>query len=722
MIRARPQLREWIRNYKASQPSESPAANAAIPAGSTNDEEDGSLEEEDAAEVAEAAAAEVAEAEAAEAAEVAEEAVAAVAASDESSQAAASAAPRRPTRGWAGSWSEAEDFVLAYAVRQQLVGAAERSAQEGTRDGPPQIKVSWQAVGTAVGDTLTKRTLKAFRSRTDTWLRKSPDTSEAARYMASQTADEAATRLQASAARAYDAAEYAVGLAVALAAASHSEDPQRERELRDMLAQLRRGAGDGAADGGMEEFDEEQEAVEQAEEKAEEAGAEAAAVAAPAAEEREEVELSEVKEAAAEEVKEEAEATDPAPQDEGLAPPTARCQSSSASTASTASAASTTEAAESAASTEAAGSLSLPMGCSICTDEEVDVAVSRAASSGQLKLRCAAGHEFFSSATALQPWFDTWEGCPLCVVSSLCDRVGSLSRVACVDASFCVDGKHIRHNVVRKDGPRVTQSKFDEWHSCPAVPVLPESASGFWSTKSGILRVKWRCQSAGHTWRAYMKLANGDPPGVLRLEPTKRGKHPQPDEPDVGEEVCYVSARGLYVMPFRKHLLGAELSDIDCLECTVQHQKSLFAQARMRYGDRAPAPKPATSSKARDHLGKRKRVGDSLSRAEEVARTILASEGHARPTVAPAGSADAEMTIESECERILLCPPAAPPLKVLGLREEHYPTVDDVRRRFRHLAMRLHPDKCSLARAEEAFKRLSAAYRLLDTDKERAPY
>ena len=34
VIRARSQLRKWIRNYQASQPPESPAANAAIPAGS----------------------------------------------------------------------------------------------------------------------------------------------------------------------------------------------------------------------------------------------------------------------------------------------------------------------------------------------------------------------------------------------------------------------------------------------------------------------------------------------------------------------------------------------------------------------------------------------------------------------------------------------------------------------------------------------------------------
>jgi curved DNA-binding protein CbpA len=63
---------------------------------------------------------------------------------------------------------------------------------------------------------------------------------------------------------------------------------------------------------------------------------------------------------------------------------------------------------------------------------------------------------------------------------------------------------------------------------------------------------------------------------------------------------------------------------------------------------------------------------------------------------------------------VLACPAAAAPLEVLGLKEAAMPTLEDVRRRFRHLAMRLHPDKCGLACAEEAFKRVSEAYQLLD--------
>ena len=38
---------------------------------------------------------------------------------------------------------------------------------------------------------------------------------------------------------------------------------------------------------------------------------------------------------------------------------------------------------------------------------------------------------------------------------------------------------------------------------------------------------------------------------------------------------------------------------------------------------------------------------------------------------------------------------------------------DDARKRYRLLAVKLHPDKCSIPRAEEAFKRISEANRCL---------
>ena len=39
--------------------------------------------------------------------------------------------------------------------------------------------------------------------------------------------------------------------------------------------------------------------------------------------------------------------------------------------------------------------------------------------------------------------------------------------------------------------------------------------------------------------------------------------------------------------------------------------------------------------------------------------------------------------------------------------------MDDVRRRYKLLAKALHPDKCDLPRADEAFKRVAEAFRLL---------
>ena len=66
---------------------------------------------------------------------------------------------------------------------------------------------------------------------------------------------------------------------------------------------------------------------------------------------------------------------------------------------------------------------------------------------------------------------------------------------------------------------------------------------------------------------------------------------------------------------------------------------------------------------------------------------------------------------EEECARILALQPNAPPLSVLGLGGVNFPSDDDVRKRYKELAMLLHPDKCSLPRSEEAFKRVNEAYR-----------
>lgn len=54
-------------------------------------------------------------------------------------------------------------------------------------------------------------------------------------------------------------------------------------------------------------------------------------------------------------------------------------------------------------------------------------------------------------------------------------------------------------------------------------------------------------------------------------------------------------------------------------------------------------------------------------------------------------------------------------LQVLGLALEH--SIQEARRRYRDLALMLHPDKCTLAGAEEAFKCISAAMAALEETK-----
>lgn len=128
-----------------------------------------------------------------------------------------------------------------------------------------------------------------------------------------------------------------------------------------------------------------------------------------------------------------------------------------------------------------------------------------------------------------------------------------------------------------------------------------------------------------------------------------------------------------------------------------------------------PPPLPPQTSKGRKGGYTH---GERMGRAEHVARTVLdeaaADGGGVGAAAAMIGRGDEPGPVEAECARILKCPLGAPPLDVLGLRPCLRPGVDAVRKRFRQLAMRLHPDKCDLPGSTEAFKRVNAAFRQLD--------
>ena len=99
------------------------------------------------------------------------------------------------------------------------------------------------------------------------------------------------------------------------------------------------------------------------------------------------------------------------------------------------------------------------------------------------------------------------------------------------------------------------------------------------------------------------------------------------------------------------------------------------------------------------------------ARVDMEARKAAAEELVPRRAVS-ADTAPALGSVDFECARIVALPPHAEPSQVLRLPPRH--GVEEARRRFRHLALMLHPDKCMLDRAEEAFKAISAAMRLIE--------
>ena len=68
-------------------------------------------------------------------------------------------------------------------------------------------------------------------------------------------------------------------------------------------------------------------------------------------------------------------------------------------------------------------------------------------------------------------------------------------------------------------------------------------------------------------------------------------------------------------------------------------------------------------------------------------------------------------------ERVLSCAPGAL-YSILDVRSDA--TADDLKKAYRALALRLHPDKCVAPRADEAFKIVSAAFATLSDPQERA--
>jgi hypothetical protein len=109
---------------------------------------------------------------------------------------------------------------------------------------------------------------------------------------------------------------------------------------------------------------------------------------------------------------------------------------------------------------------------------------------------------------------------------------------------------------------------------------------------------------------------------------------------------------------------------------------------------------------------------DCVERSELVARLVEAREG--RRTTAERPSVPAPAQSESaDVQRVLACPPHAH-YAVLGVHRQA--DTDGLKKAYRTLALKLHPDKCPAAGADEAFKRVSTAFAVLSDPRQRAAH
>jgi len=60
--------------------------------------------------------------------------------------------------------------------------------------------------------------------------------------------------------------------------------------------------------------------------------------------------------------------------------------------------------------------------------------------------------------------------------------------------------------------------------------------------------------------------------------------------------------------------------------------------------------------------------------------------------------------------------------KVLGLKRKDKPGGDEIKKAYRQMALRYHPDKCDAEDAEERFKEIYRAYDVLSDEEKRATY
>jgi len=163
----------------------------------------------------------------------------------------------------------------------------------------------------------------------------------------------------------------------------------------------------------------------------------------------------------------------------------------------------------------------------------------------------------------------------------------------------------------------------------------------------------------------------------------------------------------LSVREMKDAMMAAGVSFVDCTEKSelVARYQGMLLRSASRPTTRAHPSRPAAQSRpaAREVPAKPKaQAPPKQLRVEEMGRTKEGSDGG---------------EIGAEIRRICSSKDFYEILKVARSCKE-----DDFKKAYRKLAIKLHPDKCHLTGAEDAFKKVSTAFSCLNDSRQRSAY